>query len=50
MKNMKEIVNMNINRYKRGEQAEQQKIEKPMNDHKVPKNKEKMKKLLSPRK
>ena len=50
MKNTKEVVYTNIGSYNRGEQAEQQKIEKPKNDHKLPRNQEKMKKLLSPRK
>ena len=44
-KNMKkkEIVNANIGSNKRGKWAEQQKIEKPKNDHKVPRNQEKSK-------
>ena len=43
MKNMKEIVYSNISSYESGEQAEQQKIGKPKNDHKIPRNQEKMK-------
>ena len=46
MKNMKEIVYTNISSYERGEWAKQQKIEKPKNDHKVPRNQEKNEKAL----
>ena len=49
-KNTKELAYTNISSYKRGEWAEQWKIKKPKNDHKMPRNQEKMKKLLSPRK
>ena len=50
MKNMKEITYTKTNSYYSGEWAEQQKIEKPKNDHNIPRNQEKMRKLLSPRK
>ena len=50
MKNMKEITYTKTNSYDSGEWAEQQKIEKPKNDHNIPRNQEKMRKLLSPRK
>ena len=49
-KNAKELAYTNISTYKREEQAEQWKIENPKNDHEIPRNQEKMKKLLSPRK
>ena len=41
MKNMKEIVYTNISSYNSGEQAKQQKIKKPKNDHEIPRNQEK---------
>ena len=40
-KNTKELSYTNIGSYERGEQAKQWKIEKPMNDHKIPRNQEK---------
>ena len=46
MKSMKEIVYTNIGSYKSGEQAEQKKIEKPTNDHEIPRNQEKNEKAL----
>ena len=49
-KNMKEITYTNIGSYDSGEQAKLQKIEKPKNGHEIPRNQEKMRKLLSPRK
>ena len=49
MKNMKEITYANIGSYNSGEQAQLQKIKKPKNDHEIPRNQEKMRKLLSPR-
>ena len=45
-KNTKEIVYTNIGSSERGEQAKQQKIKKPKNDHKIPRNQEKIKKAL----
>ena len=50
MKNMKEIAYIKISSYDIGEWAKLQKIKKPKNDHKIPINQEKMRKLLSPRK
>ena len=49
-KNTKELAYTNIGSYERGEQAKQWRIEKPKNNHEIPRNQEKMKKLLSPRK
>ena len=49
-KNTKESAYTNIGSYKKGDQAEQQEIEKPKNNHNIPRNEEKMRKLLSPRK
>ena len=46
MKNMKEIVYSNISSYKSGEQAKQQKIKKPKNDHEITRNQEKNEKAL----
>ena len=45
-KNMKALANTNIGSYERGEQAEQWKIEKPENDHKIPRNQDKNEKAL----
>ena len=50
MKNMKEFTYTNIGSHDCGEQAKLQKIEKSKNDHEIPRNQEKMRKLLSPRK
>ena len=49
-KNTKESTYSNIGSYKRGKKAKQRKIEKPKNNHEIPRNEEKMRKLLSPRK
>ena len=49
-KNTKELTYTNISSYERGKQAEQHKIKKHKNDHEIPRNQEKMRKLLSPRK
>ena len=49
-KNMKEITYTKIGSYDSGEQAKLQKIKKPKNDHRMARNEEKMRKLLSPRK
>ena len=49
-KNMKESTYANISSYERGKQAKQWKIEKPKNNHDIPRNEEEMRKLLSPRK
>ena len=49
-KNTKELTYTNISSYERGKQAKQCKIEKPKNDHEIPRNQEKIRKLLSPRK
>ena len=49
-KNAKESSYTNINGHKKGEQAEQIKDEKPKKHHEIPRNGEKMRKLLSPRK
>ena len=49
-KNTKELTYTNIGSYERGKWVEQHKIKKPKNDHKIPRNQEKMRKLLSPRK
>ena len=49
-RNTKELTYTNIGSYERGKQADQQKIEKHKNDHKIPRNQEKMRKLLSPTK
>ena len=46
MKNTKEITSTKISSYDSGEWAEQQKIEKPKNDHEIPRNQEKIKKAL----
>ena len=40
-KNTKEVVYTNISSCKRAEWAKQQRIKKPKNDHKVPRNQEK---------
>ena len=40
-KNTKELTYTNIGSYERGKQAEQRKIEKPKNDHEIPRNQEK---------
>ena len=48
-KNTKELTYTNISSCKRGKWAEQHKIEKSKNDHEIPRNQEKMRKLLSPR-
>ena len=45
-KNMKELTYTNIGSYERGQQAEQQKIEKPKNNHEIPINEEKNEKAL----
>ena len=45
-KNVKESTYTNIGSYKRGKQAKQQKIEKPMSSHKIPRNEEKNAKAL----
>ena len=50
MKKMKESTYIEIGSDDSGEKAELQKIEKPKIDHKKPRNEEKMRKLLSPRK
>ena len=50
MKNIKEITYTKIGNYNRGEWAKQQKIKNSKNDYEIPRNQEKMKKLLSPRK
>ena len=49
-KNTKESSYTNINEHKKKVQAEQLKDEKPMNHHEIPRNAEKMRKPLSPRK
>ena len=49
-RNVKESSNTNINRCKKGKQAEIQKNEKTKEHHETPRNGEKMRKLLSPRK
>ena len=49
-KKMKEITCTEIGSYDSGEWAELQKIEKPKTDHEKPRNEEKRRKLLSPRK
>ena len=49
-KNTKESTYTNISSYESGKLAEQWKIEKPKNNHDIPRNEEKMRKLLSPRK
>ena len=41
-KNTKELTYTNISSYKRGKWAKQQKIEKPKNNHEIPRNQEKM--------
>ena len=46
MKNTKEITYTKISSYNSREQDEQQKIEKPKNDHKTPRNQEKDEKAL----
>ena len=45
-KNMKEITYTNIGSYDSGEWAKLQKIEKPKNDHEIPRNQEKNEKAL----
>ena len=40
-KNMKESTYTNIGSYERGKQPEEQKIEKPKNNHEIPRNEEK---------
>ena len=40
-KNTKESAYTNIGSYEKGEQAKQQKIEKPKNNHEIPRNEEK---------
>ena len=49
-KNTKVSTYTNISTYEKGKQAKQWKIEKPKNNHEIPINEEKMRKLLSPRK
>ena len=49
-KNTKESTYTNISSYQKGKQPKQHKIKKPKNDHEIPRNQEKMRKLLSPRK
>ena len=49
-KNVKELSYTNIDRQKKGKKAEQLKNEKSKKHHKIPRNGEKMRKLLSPRK
>ena len=49
-KNVKESSYTNINRHKKGKQAKLLISEKPKKHHEIPRNGEKMRKLLSPRK